>query len=68
MILKDPKVLAKLMAIEGVSQRQLASAAGWSTHSYVGRLVRGQARHVDEAPAARIAAYLGVGLTDLFAG
>jgi transcriptional regulator with XRE-family HTH domain len=67
MILRDPKTLAKLMAIEGLSHRGLADAVGWRSHSYVGRLVSGRARTVTPAAAARIAEVLGVEVEDLFA-
>jgi transcriptional regulator with XRE-family HTH domain len=66
MILKDPKMLAKLMVIQGVGQRELARAAGWKAHSYLGRLLKGAVKTVEPEPAARIAAYLGVGVDDLF--
>jgi transcriptional regulator with XRE-family HTH domain len=66
MILKNRKALAKLMALEGLSQRRLAESAGWRSHSYVGRLVSGQARAVTPEAAARIAAVLGVSVDDLF--
>jgi transcriptional regulator with XRE-family HTH domain len=66
MILKDRKALAKLMAIEGLSQRQLAAQAGWRSHSYMGRLVAGKARSVKPDAATRIAAALGVSVDDLF--
>lgn len=66
MVLTDPKKLAKLMLIQGVSHRELAAAAGWKSHSYVGRLLRGEARTLDPVPAVRIAAYLHVGVDDLF--
>jgi transcriptional regulator with XRE-family HTH domain len=66
MILKDRRALARLMALEGLSQRSLAGRAGWSAHSYVGRLVAGRARTVSPEAAARIAAALGVRVDDLF--
>lgn len=66
MILKDPKKLAKLMVIQEVGQRELARAAGWKAHSYLGRLLAGTATNVEPEPAARIATYLGVGIDDLF--
>jgi hypothetical protein len=65
-LVKDPKVLSKLMSIEGVSQRELASAAGWRSHSYLGRLLRGDARSLEQEPARRIARRLGVHVNDLF--
>lgn len=66
MILKDPKQLAKLMAIQGVSNRKLAKVAGWDSHTYVNRLLKGEARTLRVDPAVRIAHYLGVGTDDLF--
>lgn len=66
MILKYPQKLAKLMVIQDVSHRRLAAAAGWKSHSYVSRLLRGEAKTLDTEPALRIAAFLGVGVDDLF--
>jgi|GEM_PF-3500704 len=66
MELLDRKRLARLMTIQNVSHRQLAQAAGWKAHSYVGRLVRGEVKTLQAAPALRIANFLGVGVDDLF--
>ena len=66
MVLSDRRKLAKLMVIQGVSQRQLAFAAGWKAHSYLGRLLRGEVNTMEPEPAVRIAAFLGVGVDDLF--
>lgn len=66
MILKDPKVLAKLLVIQGISQRQLAEDIGWRSHSYLGRLIRGEVKTLEPEPAIRIACRLGVGVDDLF--
>lgn len=66
MQLKDRKQLAKLMVIQGASQRDVAKAAGWKTHSYLGRLLRGEARTLEPEPALRIANFFGVGVDDLF--
>ena len=64
----DPKKIVKLMVIQEVSQRELAEAA-WgegASHSYLGRILRGEIKSIQPEPAARIAAYLGVGQEDLF--
>ena len=48
--------------------RELAEAA-WgegASHSYLGRILRGQIKSIQPDPAARIAEYLGVGMDDLF--
>ena len=66
MILTDRKKLARLMTIQEISQRDLASAAGWSSHSYLGRLLRGEVNTLDTDAAVRIAHALGVGTDDLF--
>lgn len=66
MKLIDRKRLAKLMAIQGVSARQLAKAAGWKSHSYMNRLLKGDVSSLEPEPAVRIARHLGVGVDDLF--
>lgn len=66
MELIDRKRLARLMLIQGVSQRELARAAGWRSHSYLGRLLRGDAKTLETEPALRIAKTLQVGVDDLF--
>lgn len=58
--------LAKLMVINGVTQRELAQAIGWKAHSYLGRLIRGEVKTVDPDAAVRIAHYFGVTVDDLF--
>lgn len=66
MELLDRKKLAKLMIIQGVSQREMAKAAGWSSHSYLGRLLAGEVKTLKVEPALRIANKLQVGVDDLF--
>lgn len=70
MRLHNRKGLRKLMAIQNVSARQLAKAAGWRSHSYMNRLLSNdpkiQVDTLDLEPAVRIARYLGVGVDDLF--
>jgi len=64
----DPKKIVKLMVIQGVSQRELARAA-WgedASHSYLGRILRGEIKSIKTDPAVRIAEYLQVGVDDLF--
>lgn len=66
MILKDRKQLAKLMVIQDVSARRLALAAGWKSHTYMQRLLKGDVKTLGTDPALRIAHFLGVGVDDLF--
>lgn len=62
----DPKKIQKLMVIQGVSQRQLAIAAGWKSRWHLQKLLSGDATGLKPEPAARIARRLGVGIDDLF--
>ena len=66
MKLRDRKRLQRLMIVQDVSARQLARAAGWKSHSYMNRLLNGQAETLAPEPALRIAHHLGVGVEDLF--
>lgn len=66
MELRDPKKLQRLMIVQDVSQRELAAAAGWKSHSYLGRLLRGEVKTLDTTPGLRIAHFLKVGVEDLF--
>ena len=66
MELRDRKRLARLMIVQEMSQRRLARLAGWSTHSYLSRLINGTAKNVEPEPALRIANALQVGVEDLF--
>lgn len=64
----DPKRIAKLMVIQGVSARAVARAAGWKSHTYMQRILKGDpaAKTVTPESAARIALFFGVGIDDLF--
>lgn len=66
MILKDHKKLASIMIVQDISQRELARAAGWKSHSYMGRLLRGEKKSLDAEAAVRIAHRLGLPLEHLF--
>jgi transcriptional regulator with XRE-family HTH domain len=66
MILRDRKKLLSVMIVQEVSQRELAKAAGWKSHSYLGRLLRGEANTLDPDAALRIAHKLGLPVNDLF--
>lgn len=62
----DPRKIRKLMLIQDVTQRDLAQAAGWGSHSYVARILNGEIKTVTPERAARIARHFGVGIDDLF--
>lgn len=68
MEVRDHKKLARLMVIQEVSHRALARACGFGekSHSYIGRIVRGEVKNVPVETAARIAATLQVAIDDLF--
>lgn len=66
MEVKDHRMIAKLMVIQGISQRTLAAKAGYKSHAYMGRILRGEVKTLDTDAAVRIAKHLGVGVDDLF--
>lgn len=66
MKLKDRKKLLTIMEIQEVSRRDVAKAAGWSSHSYMNRLCNGEVDTLQPEPALRIAKFLGVAVDDLF--
>ena len=55
------------MVVREVSQRRLALAAGYKSHSYMGRVLRGEVDTLAPEAAVRIARFLQVGVDDLFA-
>jgi transcriptional regulator with XRE-family HTH domain len=54
------------MIVQDVSQRELARAAGYKSHSYLGRLLRGEVKTLEPDAALRIAHHLGLPVDDLF--
>lgn len=66
MELIDPNRLKKLMVIQGASGRQVSAAAGWKSHTYIQRLLKGDAKTLTPESAVRIAWFFGVGTDDLF--
>lgn len=66
MELIDREKLARRMRQMGVSQRELARAAGWKSHSYMRRLLNGEVRTLTTDPALRIAHYLHLDVDDVF--
>ena len=66
MKLIDLKRLKRLMIVQEVGVRELARAAGWSSHSYLSRMLRGKHDTLSIEPAVKIATYLHVGVEDLF--
>lgn len=66
MRLKDPQSLKFLMEKQHVSARHLAGVAGWKSHTYIQRLLRGEVRTLRTDPALRIAHHLSVPVDLLF--
>lgn len=66
MQVRDHRKLARLAVIQEISHRDVARAVGWTAHSYVGRLMRGEVRTVSPEAAVRIAHLFGVAVDDLF--
>jgi hypothetical protein len=60
------KRLARLMVINDISQRQLSRAAGWKSHTYLGRMLKGTVSTCEPEHAVKIARFLGVAVDDLF--
>ena len=60
MIVKDAELLRRLMKASGVTARQLARDLGWSSHSYVNRILTGQVVTVRAETAQRVADRLEV--------
>lgn len=66
MELKDRTLLASLMEAQGKSARYIARVAGYKSHTYVQRVLKGKAKNLEPIPAARIAHDLGVPFDLLF--
>jgi transcriptional regulator with XRE-family HTH domain len=66
MRLHNLKGLKTLMVVHDVSQRRLARAAGYRSHAYMGRLLRGEVNTLEPQAALRIARFLQVDMSFLF--
>lgn len=67
MIVKDADLLRRLMRAAGVTARQASRELGWSSHSYLNRILAGQVRTVTHETAERLADLLQVPVGLLFA-
>ena len=67
MRLQNLKGLRALMVVQAVSQRRLALEAGYKSHAYMGRLLRGEVATLEPEAALRIARFLQVDVDYLFA-
>lgn len=66
MEVKDLSLLKELMETKRVSARTLSMEAGWKSHTYLQRILRGEESTLKAEPAARIAHYLEVPFSLLF--
>lgn len=66
MELRDRTLLAELMEAKKMSARTLAKSAGWKSHTYMNKLLRGEVKTLKTDPAIRIALALEVPFTLLF--
>jgi hypothetical protein len=67
MQVRDNRKLQRLAVIQDVSHRDIARAVwGNNSHSYVGRIMRGQVKTIDPEAAVRWAHFFGVAVDDLF--
>lgn len=66
MEIRNLKRLKTLMAIHGVSTRELSRIAGYKSHTHMARILRGDYKSLEPARALAIVAYFQVGTDDLF--
>lgn len=66
MEVRDLTLLLELMETKKISARALARDAGWKSHTYLQRLLRGEEKTLKAEPAARIAYRLEVPFNLLF--
>ena len=67
MIVKDADLLRRLMQAADVTARQASRELGWSSHSYLNRILSGEVRAVPGETAERLAELLQVPVGLLFA-
>ena len=60
MIVKDADLLRRLIETKGFTARQLSRAMGWSSHSYLNRILAGQVRSVSPDSAVKLAYLLQI--------
>lgn len=66
MELRDLKKLKTLMVIHEMSGRDVAEAAGYRSHTYMARVLRGEYNTMGTDMALRLAAHFKVPVDDLF--
>lgn len=66
MQVRDHRKLARLVLIQGVTQRQLAEALGHKSHTYIGRVLMGEKKTMTTEAAIRLCHFLQVPVDDFF--
>lgn len=66
MKVKDAEMIRRIMESKGISARKMAEQMGWSSHSYMNRILSGQARTVTPDTAMKLAYHLQVPVDLLF--
>lgn len=66
MEVRDLEMLKSLQIVRKVSNRDLAKIAGYKSHSYMNKLMKGDATTLNPEPALRLANYFKVGVEYLF--
>ncbi len=67
LVQKDaPRRMRGALMIQGRTHRWLAERCGFASHSYIGRLLRGEIHSVSPDTAVKLAANLGLPMDDLF--
>lgn len=66
MEVRDVKKLQRLMIVQDVSQRQLAVVAGYKTHTYMGKILRGEAKTLNTGRHSASRSFSGLGWKTFF--
>ena len=64
--MKDAELLRRLMHAAGLTARQASRELGWSSHSYLNRILAGQVHSVTDETARRLCELLEVPVPLLF--
>lgn len=66
MEVRDLAMLESLKIVRKLSNRDMAKIAGYQSHTYMNKLMRGEKKTLNAEPALRLAKYFGVGVEYLF--
>ncbi|WP_370291529.1 helix-turn-helix domain-containing protein [Nocardioides sp.] len=66
MLVKDADLIRRLMESKGLTARRISRDMGWSSHSYLNRVLNGQVRSVTPDAAVKLAYLLQVPVDLIF--